>query len=293
MSFLYEFAILGGDLRQYYLARYLMLAGCSIITYLIPTPKQFPELPKASSLEEAVCDAHIVLAPIPMSKNNVDLQASVVQGDLQLSNLLAWLSEGQRIYAGCIPDFFISDCMKKHVFCKDFMKQEEIAQFNSIATAEGTIAEMIQKYSGNLQGAKIVITGFGRCARTLARKLKALDSQVTICVRKAKVQFEAQTEGFATVSFEELADWITNNQIAIIVNTVPAPVFTETILESCPLGTILIDIASLPGGIPNELELKYPISIFHCLGLPGRYCPQASAEKLAEMVLRERKEVAT
>lgn len=288
MEFSYDFAVIGGDLRQYYLARQLVLARCSIITYGIPTPKQLETLPSAVNLEHALKDSQCILAPIPLTKNQIDLQADVAMEDFSLDNLLNHFQDGQKFYAGCIPDFFISKCIEKHVFCKDFMKNEEVARFNSIATAEGTIAEIVQKYPDNLQGSKALITGFGRCARTLARKLKALDCQVTICARKAVDRFEARTEGFSSLSFGDLPQAI--HSFELIVNTVPAPVFTEEILRFCTAGTQIIDIASLPGGVPETLASRYPIYLHHALSLPGKYAPKASGEKLAEIVLRERKE---
>ncbi|MGN0299707.1 MAG: dipicolinate synthase subunit DpsA [Lachnospiraceae bacterium] len=284
-EFAVEFAVIGGDLRQYYLAR--QLANHSVITYAIPTPPQMPPMPEASSLQKAVTQAHYILAPIPLTKNKTHLQANISSNELRLSNLVRYLHDGQHFYAGCIPEEFIQKCMEKNVFTKDFMKNEEIALFNSIATAEGTLAEMILHSPDNLQGSSVLITGFGRCARTLSRKLKVLDCQVTICARKPSDRFEAQTAGYAALSFESLPTKISH--FSLIINTVPAPIFTDDLLANCVAGTQFIDIASLPGGISGSAE-KFPIHVHHALSLPGKYSPKASGEKLAQLILRERKE---
>lgn len=284
MTFFYDFAVIGGDLRQYYLAKKLRLSGYSLISYATPTPESMPPLDSSASLDEAVCHARCILAPIPLSWDGVTIHILSENSGTNLTHLIDLLQPNQHFYAGCIPDFFISSCAEKGIFCRDWMKLEEVAQFNSIATAEGTIAKMIQHYPSNLQGLPVLITGFGRCAHTLAQKLKALDCQVTVCARRPNQRFLAQTEGFQSRNFAELPHYI--GTFPLIVNTVPAPVFTDPILSACAPDTFFFDIASLPGGIPDDLEKKYSLQIYRCLSLPGLYSPKASGEKLAEIILR-------
>jgi dipicolinate synthase subunit A len=54
------------------------------------------------------------------------------------------------------------------------MKDEKIVILNAIATAEGTIMEAIRSSDQNLHGSNCIELGYGRCAKVLAQKLKAL-----------------------------------------------------------------------------------------------------------------------
>ena len=57
------------------------------------------------------------------------------------------LREGQSFFAGCIPRDFQEKVFSKGIFVSDLMKDEILTVKNSIATAEGAIAEAIQKSS--------------------------------------------------------------------------------------------------------------------------------------------------
>ena len=60
MYLIQNFAILGGDRRQYHLAAQLMAAGFSVACY------QVPDLPDThASLHDALAQAEAVLLPVP------------------------------------------------------------------------------------------------------------------------------------------------------------------------------------------------------------------------------------
>lgn len=60
---MYDFAVLGGDLRQFYMAKQLAFKGYSVITYGIASGEV-----QASSMKEAVENAEILVGPIPFPK---------------------------------------------------------------------------------------------------------------------------------------------------------------------------------------------------------------------------------
>ena len=73
------------------------------------------------------------------------------------------------------------------------MKDEILTVKNSIATAEGAIAEAIQKSSRNLHGSRCLVLGYGTCGKTLVSYLTGMFCHVTVCARRPGIRAEAET----------------------------------------------------------------------------------------------------
>ena len=65
----FDFAVIGGDMRQVYLAGYLSECGCRVCKYALCADTPGASCYAASSLLEAVSNAETVLAPIPINKS--------------------------------------------------------------------------------------------------------------------------------------------------------------------------------------------------------------------------------
>ena len=65
----FDFAVIGGDMRQVYLAEYLLECGCRVCKYALCADIPDSSCYAASSLSEAVSNAETVLAPIPINKS--------------------------------------------------------------------------------------------------------------------------------------------------------------------------------------------------------------------------------
>ena len=70
----------------------------------------------------------------------------------------------------------------------------------------------------------------------------------------------------------------------IIFNTVPALVLTEELLRNVRPETVIIDIASRPGGVDFNYCQKKGLHARLCLGLPGKYAPKSAAGILMEVI---------
>ena len=65
----FDFAVIGGDMRQVYLAGYLSECGCRVCKYALCADTPGTSCYAASSLSEAVSNSETVLAPIPINKS--------------------------------------------------------------------------------------------------------------------------------------------------------------------------------------------------------------------------------
>ncbi len=167
---------------------------------------------------------------------------------------------------------------------KDLMKDEQVVLENAIVTAEATVSLAIQKSFYSVNSSNVIVCGFGRCAKEIARLFKSMGAKVSVLARKEKDRQVARKMGYEAYSFEEYSKACIDTKI--LINTVPAMVVTEKIIRMLNSDAIIIDIASKPGGCDFEAAKRYQISCTHALGLPGIYCPKTSAKILADGLKR-------
>lgn len=239
---------------------------------------------KATTLELAVSLAENLLLPIPMCKGN---RLNIQQQEIEVTkeDVLKYLRAGQRIFAGCIDKVWAQRAREKGAVCYDYMEEKTIAIYNSIATAEGTIAEILQTYPQNLHGTKVLVLGFGTCARTLAAKLKALSAVVCIAARSENALMEAYANGFEAVKLEKISEVL--KEYPVIINTIPARVITKNELLCADRETTIYEIASFPYGVDMDAASELGITVRICPALPAKYAPVSSARILKQYILEK------
>ena len=270
----FDFSIIGGDTRLQYMAENLRERGYSLTGYGAAGET-------VNSLAEAVCSSKNIVAGIPFSRDGKHIFSLTKHEDLTLDNLKNLLTENHVLFAGCIGEDFLEFGRKNNITMHDFMKDEKLTFFNTLATAEGAIAEAITRHPQNIHGSNILVLGYGRCAKILAHKLSALNASVTICARNDKALAEASAFGKLFFKIEELKEHI--GEFEYIFNTIPKPIITDDILSKMDKSALLMDIA--PGGFNPKTAEKLNLNAVTAPGLPGRYAPKASGTALANFLI--------
>lgn len=281
-----EVLIIGGDTRQYYMAKHLLSHGYSVIVF----GEAFAEgIDGCRILEtkEAVffCmdeQRMLVVLPVPVTVDGQTVKGT--GGEILLEELCPHMKEKERIYGGNIPIELRGTCEMKQGQCMDFMKSERVAYLNAVPTAEGGIAEAIALGKGQLSGSHCLVIGFGRCGAVLADKLRCLGARVAVIERSGRKRARAMAYGLCSRSLEETEKHF--GDYDYIFNTVPAQVVSRKILEACKRNVAIIDIASAPGGVDYEAARTLGIEAKLCHGLPGKYAPKTAGEILAEEIMK-------
>ena len=287
--------IIACDLRQVHMAKYLMNKGCSI--NIICSEKlshnkeykesihgiiysgDFSDLRIVYDIEEIINTSQVIVTPIPFNK---------ISEFIVIPKFISLLNEREDVssillYAGYIDNEARVILDKTNIKYIDYSKSEKLAIYNSIATAEGIIAEAILSKDTNLHGSKAIILGYGKCGKTLADKLKGLNVKVSICARREEELELANSLGFSTVNLHNLIMEISKYEY--IFNTIPNIILKEDILRKVSVNSIILDIASLPGGVDKNAANKYNICVKHSLGIPGKYSPRSSGIAIAKDLL--------
>lgn len=132
--------------------------------------------------EKGTCGYNVLLLPVSSSAIYFDKLKCIINGDEYIfgCNLNCIKEE---IENSTYDEENIDNNSIKKLKFYEYMADDETAYKNAIATAEGVIAEAVIRSDININGSNCLIAGYGRCARIIADRFKALNSNVTIIER--------------------------------------------------------------------------------------------------------------
>ncbi len=134
-----------------------------------------------------------------------------------------------------------------------------------------------------LQGSHCLVTGYGRIGALLAKKLCALGAKVTASARSPRDFARIEAAGMCAIDTRHLVGQLSG--FDIIFNTVPAPVFGPAEFSGLTPPCLIIDLASLPGGISPDTAPPPGCRVLHALSLPGKVAPLSAARAICDTVL--------
>lgn len=280
--------IIACDLRQVYMARMLAMEGYKI--HLVYSEKldkeklckimldsnfsEFKNLRISSDITDILLSSEVIAGPVPFDKISEFITIP------KFINALTDRTNVNRsiLFAGMIDTEYKNTLNKNNIKFVDFMEIEELAVYNTIATAEGIIAEAIIHKETNLHNSECMVLGYGKCAKTLANKLKGIGANVTVVARNPMDLTTASSLGHSTLNIASLKNHI--YCFEYIFNTIPNMIIDDSVLEHVHPESVIFDIASTPGGVDKYAAAKRNIKIIHSLGIPGKYAPKSSGEAI-------------
>jgi dipicolinate synthase subunit A len=257
------FAVVGADARQQAAAQALRRMGCR------------------AAGAEATAQADYILLPLPLDGDRAGL-----------ARLLRAARPGAVALGGRVSAEAAQAAAAAHIELIDYFARPELAELNAIPTAEGCISLLLQKRTRTLWGSPVLVVGFGRVGRALACRLAALGAAVTAAARRPEQRAMALSLGCAaaadTAALEAAAAGFDT-----VVNTAPAPLLTAQVLAALAPHSLVIDLASRPGGTDFAAAQALGHTALHALSLPAACAPDSAGEYVARTVLeilRERGE---
>ena len=161
-----------------------------------------------------------------------------------------------------------------------YARREEYQIAIARLTAEGAIA-LLRPETG-LSGAHILLLGYGRIARLLARELQKAGALVTAAARSGEQRAWAEAESIEALPLGALSGAL--DRFDVIIGTIPAPVLTEPLLALVRKDALLLELASAPGGIDAAAAHERGLRYIRAPGLPAKYAPERAAVILRDAV---------
>lgn len=279
-----NFTIVGGDLRIIKLANMLTVDGNKVYTYGVENAEELKENESiiiCDKLIDAVKNSDIIIGPIPFSSNGKNINSPFSNKQISIRELMHVIN-AKTLIAGSISPEVYDLANDEYIEIIDIMKREELSVLNTISTAEGTIEIIIANTNKILHGSNVLILGFGRIGKVLAKKLDGLSAKVTCAARKDEDLAWIKAYGYMETNIMQTGKNL--SEYDIIINTVPHPILTEEILKYVKEDCLLVDLASNPGGIDKKAAKDRNLKLIWALALPGKVAPVTTAEFIKETV---------
>ena len=247
------------------------------------TEAECKELPREkildNNLEIDKQNIKIIIGPIPYSTDGKTLYAPFCNKKLDID-----LLKDKKIIAGKIP----KEAADKESI--DILENEYFTIKNTVPTAEGAIAKAIELTEINIDKSNIMVLGFGRVGKTLCYKLKNLGANVYAEARKERDLAWIDVFGYNAIPLEKINENICKMDIIkmdIIFNTIPELILDKSKLILMNEKTLIIDLASKPGGVDFESANKMGIKAILYSGIPGKIASEYEAELIKEVIYKE------
>lgn len=269
-----RFGVIGGDKRQIALAESIAADGYSVYAYGFDNVESIKGV-KAVELNDIalVCD-NIVL-PLPVTSDGRHLNAPYCTKKIILDDCFAELMKNKQVFGGMMGRLYQTSDIWDEIDAFDYFTREELAVRNAVPTAEGAIEIGMKEYPGTINGSKCLVVGYGRIGKMLSWMLRGIGAKVTVSARNQIDLAWIESLGYQGIHTTEICN---EAQYDIIYNTAPALIFTRKLLSKISSDTLLIDLASSPGGVDYEAAEKLEIKVIKALSLPGKVAPKAAGE---------------
>ena len=279
-----KYLIVGGDMRNFYLAELLKKEYHRVEIYGFDKKN----LKKDLSLAQMITDCDVIICGIPLLSAGGYINMPYSEEALPLDTLIEMIPKDALFVAGKIEKEVRETLDDKGVNYIDLLDREDMAVLNAIPAAEGAVELILRSTPRTIHNSRILILGYGRIGKVLSRILSAFGAEVWVAARTYSDLSWIEAFGYKPVHLNDLERYITD--MNVIVNTIPYQYITADILNKVRTDCYLIDLASYPGGIDFRHAEKLGLKTDWALSLPGKVAPLTAAEiikKTVENVLTE------
>lgn len=277
-----KFSVIGGDLRSIKLANLLAAEGNEVNIYGFKNADFEIGIEESIDLDKAIREADVIIGPIPCSVDNETLNAPFYKGRIYINDVFKKMSKNQVFVAGRLSEKIVQLAQVYNVYSADLLEREEMAVLNAIPTAEGAIQIAMEEMPITIHGSNVLIMGYGRIGKVLARMLDALGGNVYVEARKYSDIAWIRSCSYKPVFLNDLSKYI--QEMDMIINTIPHIVLNDEMLKKVKKDSLIIDLASKPGGVDFEKAKELGVKTIWALSLPGKVAPITAAEFIRDTV---------
>ncbi len=277
-----RFTVLGGDLRSIKLANLIAADGNKVDIYGFKNAGFELGMVESPKLELAIKESDVVIGPLPCSNDNEYLNAPFCPDKIDIKDIFKTMTKNQLFIAGRISEKILHAASVYSVYSVDLLEREEMAVLNAIPTAEGAIQIAMEEMPVTLHDSNAMILGFGRIGKILAKMLYGLGCTVYVEARKYSDLAWIKGYGYEPVHLTEIGQKL--DSMDVVFNTIPHVVLDGNMLGKVKKDSLIIDLASKPGGVDFEKAKEQGVKTIWALSLPGKVAPVTAAEFIKDTV---------
>lgn len=277
-------AIMGGDARQIEVIRKLseLDAKISLIGFE-QLDHSFTGSIKEKITEINLKEIDAIILPVAGTSLDGEIDTIFSNENIRLNeNILSQTPPHCTVYSGITNPYLTEITQKAGRKLELLFDRNDVAIYNSIPTVEGILMLVIQNTDFTIHGSKTVILGLGRNGMTISRVFSALGAKVRVGARKAEHIARIEEMGLDSFYLENLEHIVKDADI--VINTIPHLVVSAKVISKMPHHTLIIDIASKPGGTDFRYAEKRGIKAILTPSLPGIVAPKTAGKILANVL---------
>ncbi|MDR1392306.1 MAG: dipicolinate synthase subunit DpsA [Clostridiales bacterium] len=286
-----RFCVVGGDLRQIYTAN--SLVDSDYVVNIFGFDEKFKsklsdKVKFSNDLKNSIELSDVIILPLPYSSDFKLIKSSLFSEKIFVNELMGFTRRGQFLFAGKIDEKFKKMLVNNDLNFYDYFAREEFAILNGILAAEGALAIAINETIHTIHESNALVLGYGRIGKILSNRLRDFGANVTVVARSFEDLAWVSANGIKGKSFEEVFSEI--GEFDIFLNTIPSKILTEKYLDKVNKDSLIIDLASKPGGVDFKYAEAIGLNVHWALSLPGKIAPKTAGKIIKDAVLNILKE---
>jgi len=277
-------AVIGGDARQLEVIRKLTELDAKV------TLIGFEQLDSGftSASKELMADANFedldaILLPVPGT--NIEGVVDTIFSNEKVvltKEILDSTPSHCTIYSGISNSYLDSIVTASNRKLVKLFERDDVAIYNSIPTVEGTIMMVIQHTEYTIHNSKVAVLGLGRTGMSVARTFHNLGAKVKVGARKSEHIARIVEMGLEAFEFKNIEEAL--KDVDVVINTVPVQIVTASVISKLQSHSLIIDLASKPGGTDFRYAEKRGIKALLAPGLPGIVAPKTAGQIIGNVL---------
>lgn len=277
-----KIAVLGGALREHIVVTRMQEEGFPVSVCAVEGMKDIA----VDTVCDCVKDASVLILPVASNDETGKIFAPSAKEDLYFGEAeMGLLAENAVIYCG-VASVMLKDAAKKlnHKLI-EVMGIDAVAVPNGYLTAEGTLYLAMTRFPVSISELKVAVLGYGRVGKPTAQLFRSMQAKVVVFSRNKKEIGEGRSNHIDMRFYNGIHAVLP--KIDLIINTVPAAIVDDKVLQTMKNGVLVIDLASAPGGIDLDAAREREIEVLNVPGIPGKYAPISAGNILADFFIDE------
>ncbi|RKD24282.1 dipicolinic acid synthetase subunit A [Ammoniphilus oxalaticus] len=277
---------IGGDARQLeVIKKFIELDASVTLIGFDNLESNFTGAVKKELSLDVLRDTDTLILPIVGTDEKGNVESIFCSNSITLTaDHFEAMNPNVSIYTGIAKPFLKEQCAANQLRLTEILDRDDVAIYNSIPTVEGALMMAIQNTDITIHGSTSIVLGLGRVGMSMARALHALGARVKVGARNPKDLARIFEMGLTPFELGGLADQVVDADI--VYNTIPKMMLTEQVIARMPHDTLIIDLASKPGGTDFRYAEKRGIKALLAPGLPGIVAPKTAGQIIANTLCR-------
>ncbi len=281
-----KIGIIGGDMRQISLCRRLSDMGFDTSAWGLHNKSDIGKAKRVDEWQKAIYDSRAVILPLPVSIDAQRVFAPFCEGESpEILSVFDALPNDTLLLGGNLDELTKHVAKNKDIPLFDYFDCEELKIKNAVPTAEGAIEIAMRETPITLNGARVLVCGYGRIGKVLSGLLKGLGASVYVSARRNDDIAYITVNGNKPVCYGSADFFEALKNADIVFNTVPAKIIDKTVIEKLSACRLIVDLASGKGGTDFDAAKRAGIKSIHALSLPGKVAPITAGEIICDCVL--------